>query len=417
MQTTEEQKIYDIYKTQTKEKLSLIIKEYEKQLRVLEDDEKKISALEKLPKRTIAQEAHYKKLIDKLEIDKLNFLTLERNRKIVNRILDEKSMSYDQLKKSKTMYHNLININLVKYYDRDVISRIHQEMDQANSKNEAKLIYNHYKDFVKQSTQGVTFEEVEEEKEEDPREEDVIKLQRFVRGHQQKQKQKKIVLEQIQNKLIAIKNQKTFEKMDDDELIRNVEAYYKFINTLKNMRAQIQDLQNKDRTEEEEDILDDLEANIEENIGALYVYKEVAGISQKILMDRIAKNKEGITQGKVTHSVVPVITNETLTIENPTHQLRTLKEQTQIEKLKELIKKYPELKEGVMSVLLSELIKKGTIDKKDIDEIKRFVPEEKPYLEKSYTWLKAPEKQVIKTDLKYNVLPLPSVNKTYTYWD
>ena len=257
MQTTEEQKIYDIYKTQTKEKLSLIIKEYEKQLRVLEDDEKKISALEKLPKRTIAQEAHYKKLIDKLEIDKLNFLTLERNRKIVNQILDEKSMSYDQLKKSKTMYHNLVNINLAKYYDRDVISRIHQEMDQANSKNEAKLIYNHYKDFVKQSTQGVTFEEVEEEEIEDPREEDVIKLQRFVRGHQQKQKQKKIVLEQIQNKLIAIKNQKTFEKMDDDELIRNVEAYYKFINTLKNMRAQIQDLQNKDRTEEEEDILDE----------------------------------------------------------------------------------------------------------------------------------------------------------------
>ena len=87
-----------------------------------------------------------------------------------------------------------------------------------------------------------------------------------------------------------------------------------------------------------------------------------------------------------------------------------------IEKLKELIKKYPELKDGITTILLSQLIKRGTVDRKDIDDIKRFIPE-KSYIEKSYTFLKPNEKTIIKSNLKYNVISLPTVNKTYTYFD
>ena len=88
-----------------------------------------------------------------------------------------------------------------------------------------------------------------------------------------------------------------------------------------------------------------------------------------------------------------------------------------IEKLKELMLKYPELKEGISNVLLSELIKKGTVDKKDIDEIKRFIPDEKPYTQKTYSWLQPTDEPTITNELKYNVIPFQTFSKTYTYCD
>ena len=94
-----------------------------------------------------------------------------------------------------------------------------------------------------------------------------------------------------------------------------------------------------------------------------------------------------------------------------------IKESVDTEKLKDLIKKYPELKEGVSNVLLSELIKKGTVTKRDIEDIKQFMPEQQRYSQKSYTYLSNPEKQNLKTDIKYNVLSLPSISKTHTYFD
>ena len=68
-------------------------------------------------------------------------------------------------------------------------------------------------------------------------------------------------------------------------------------------------------------------------------------------------------------------------------------------------------------MLLSELIKKGTIDKKDIDEIKRFIPDEKPYYQKTYSWLHPTDEPTITNELKYNVIPFQTFSKTYTYWD
>ena len=57
-----------------------------------------------------------------------------------------------------------------------------------------KKIYNYYKSMADKrapSTQAMTAEMIENIAQVDPREEDAIKLQRFVREHQQKQKQKK----------------------------------------------------------------------------------------------------------------------------------------------------------------------------------------------------------------------------------
>jgi hypothetical protein len=89
-----------------------------------------------------------------------------------------------------------------------------------------------------------------------------------------------------------------------------------------------------------------------------------------------------------------------------------------LEEAKKLLDKYPELNEEISKILVSELIKKGTVSIKDIDTIKQLSIEQKPYFEKSYTYLKPPEKIApLKTNIKYNVLPLPSVYKTYTYWD
>ena len=224
------------------------------------------------------------------------------------------------------MYHTLIDKHLSNLYDPTVTEKIHKEINEAESKDKAKSIYEYYKEIL--STQGITFEDIEDlEDLEDPREDQAVTLQRFVREQQQKQK-KENASRQIEaafkRKLVDIKNQKTFEKMSDNELVRNVETYYEFINTLKDMRAQIQYLQNKeDRTEEEEDLLDELEAEIEENIGALYSHKDVAGISQKILMDRV-KNNEIVTQGKVNYSVAPVIRNEKATLYNPIQNVETI---------------------------------------------------------------------------------------------
>lgn len=86
------------------------------------------------------------------------------------------------------------------------------------------------------------------------------------------------------------------------------------------------------------------------------------------------------------------------------------------DKLKELIKKCPELKEGISNVLLSELIKKGTVVKKDIDEIKSFIQEEKPFSQKTYTWLAPTDEPKITNELKYNVIPYSTFNMKYTYW-
>ena len=95
----------------------------------------------------------------------------------------------------------------------------------------------------------------------------------------------------------------------------------------------------------------------------------------------------------------------------------TIKNSFDIEKLKDLIKKYPELKENISSVLLSEFIKKDTVSKKDIDDIKQFIPEQKRYTQKLYTYLIPPKKQTLKTEIKYNVISSPSVSKTYSYFD
>ena len=58
----------------------------------------------------------------------------------------------------------------------------------------------------------------------------------------------------------------------------------------------------------------------------------------------------------------------------------TMKDSIDIEKLKDIIKKYPELKENISSVLLSEFIKKDTVSKKDIDAIKQLFQNKKDIL-------------------------------------
>ena len=376
-----EQNIYKEFNTQSNEKLDAVIKYYNIQFEKVKKEEKELQNYEKSKILTPAQKLSRDALLQRIEVDKLNLLTLSTDVKIAKQILNErlekekkKGNTPESLKKSKTIYHTLVNKHLSKLYDPNVIEKIHKEINEAETKEKAKLIYEYYKEIL--STQGITFEDKEDI--EDPREDQAVTLQRFVRGHQQKQKQKKEnasrqIEAAFKRKLVDIKNQKTFEKMSDNELVRNVETYYEFINTLKDMRAQIQYLQNKeDRTEEEEDLLDELEAEIEENIGALYSHKDVAGISQKILMDRV-KNNEIVTQGKVNYSVAPVIRNEKATLYNPIQNVETI---DNIDKLINLIKLYPSLKDIIGHSVLSDMIKTGTINKDKLDRIKDFFKKE-----------------------------------------
>ena len=90
-------------------------------------------------------------------------------------------------------------------------------------------------------------------------------------------------------------------------------------------------------------------------------------------MDRIAKDKEEITQGKVMYSVAPVVTNEKATLYNPIEHVKTI---DNIDNLINLIKLYPSLKDIIGQTVLSDMIKTGTISKNKIDRIKDFFKKE-----------------------------------------
>ena len=72
-------------------------------------------------------------------------------------------------------------------------------------------------------------------------------------------------------------------------------------------------------------------------------------------------------------------------------ETQTEKEKQEVKKLKDLLLKYPELKYSVTNVLLSEMIKRGSVTKDDIDQVRQMVGEQKSYTLKTCDFLKKSE--------------------------
>ena len=103
-----------------------------------------------------------------------------------------KKINLNQL---RSLYLRHINENLTTSLSPKELKQAISIINASTKTEKMKKIYNYYKSMADKrapSTQAMTAEMIENIAQVDPREEDAIKLQRFVREHQQKQKQKKL---------------------------------------------------------------------------------------------------------------------------------------------------------------------------------------------------------------------------------
>ena len=98
----------------------------------------------------------------------------------------------------------------------------------------------------------------------------------------------------------------------------------------------------------------------------------------QIIINNIRKYEKTYSFVKKMHPIVYKILNERQRTEQGTEPIQELQELSQYdtEKLRELIKKYPELKNTVSNALLSEIIKTGTINKNNLEKINEFLKKE-----------------------------------------
>ena len=196
----------------TDSSLGKVIKNYEDQLLIVRDDEKKISALEAKKKLTKQEQQALQQLHQQHTEDVDDLKSWEQDVKDAVKELKQRGITVGKMTKTVAkqvvrraepeVYHRASTVRVpfnqsrrgymisIKRWLSSALSAeelraAEAKLSATNSIEQMKRIYDHYRQLALNrapSTQAITSEQIEQEAAEDPREEAVLKLQKFARS-------------------------------------------------------------------------------------------------------------------------------------------------------------------------------------------------------------------------------------------